>query len=364
MALGKRSPHEVPPEEPQNYAAADEYSVYEGVGTYLRDARLSYGRTTAEIGTALRIKPSHLDALEQGRTDGTAGLTYALGYLRSYAHYLGLDADAVVTAFKAELNREPEERPFIFPVAVQEAKFPTGRVLALSVVLAVVVYGGYYYFSRSDTLTVEAVPPVPAELEEQSAAAPVVAPTPRPEPAPVVPDPRSAQAAQMPEPPVPEAPQLPTSSLTVEPGAPAVPGALPNVVPAPPGASHAPVATDVVTPEPAAEAVAAADPNPDTPAPAPPISGEGRVVIRATAPAWVQIMGAGQEVIFTKILRAGDSYTVPAREDAILVTGNAGAVEILVDGQSVGVLGEAGQVRRNVPLDPEKLLNGAARPPA
>ncbi|MDD3447190.1 MAG: helix-turn-helix domain-containing protein, partial [Zavarzinia sp.] len=95
--------------------------IYSGVGTYLRDARLSYGRTTAEIGAALRIKPSHLDALEQGRTEGTAGLTYALGYLRSYAGYLGLDTDAVITAFKAELNREPEERPLVFPAPVQEA---------------------------------------------------------------------------------------------------------------------------------------------------------------------------------------------------------------------------------------------------
>ena len=99
MALGRLTPHQVPPEEPQGYAAVDDPMIYSGVGTYLRDARLSYGRTTAEIGAALRIKPSHLDALEQGRTEGTAGLTYALGYLRSYAGYLGLDTDAVITAF-------------------------------------------------------------------------------------------------------------------------------------------------------------------------------------------------------------------------------------------------------------------------
>ncbi|MCF4167035.1 DUF4115 domain-containing protein [Zavarzinia compransoris] len=340
----------------------DDYTVYDGVGTYLRDARLSYGRTTAEVGAALRIKASHLDTLERGSTDGTAGLTYALGYLRSYAHYLGLDADAVVAAFKAELNREPEERPLVFPAPVQEAKFPTGRVLALSVVLAVVIYGGYYYFSRSDTLTAEVVPPVPAELDEQSAAEPSFAPP----PAPAVPDPRSAQAAQPPREMAPHEPELPTSALTVEPGAPAVPGALPRVVPAPPGATPAPAPTDVVTPssEPAPSPEVTASADPTQPTTAPPVSGEGRVIIRATAPAWVQIMGAGQEVIFTKILRAGDSYTVPAREDAVLVTGNAGAVEILVDGQSMGFLGEAGQVRRNVPLDPEKLLNGAARPPA
>ena len=157
--------------------------------------------------------------------------------------------------------------------------------------------------------------------------------------------------------------------LTVVPGAPAVPGALPSVVPVPPGATPAPAATDVVTPS----AVPAAPAAPETTAPfataavdpsAAAVPGEGRVVLRASAPAWVQIMGAGQEVIFTKILRAGDTYTVPARDDAVLVTGNAGALEVLVDGRSLGTLGNLGQVRRNVPLDPEKLLNGAARPPA
>ncbi|MFZ2871261.1 DUF4115 domain-containing protein, partial [Zavarzinia sp.] len=90
---------------------------------------------------------------------------------------------------------------------------------------------------------------------------------------------------------------------------------------------------------------------------------EGRVVLKATASAWVQIVGDNQDVIFTRILRAGDTYVVPPRADAMLVTGNAGAVEVVVDGKSMGALGNLGQVRRNIPLDPEKLLSGAAKPP-
>ena len=366
MALGKRKPYLVQPDDPQDYASPEVASPYAGVGAYLREARLSYGRSTAEIGAALRIKPAHLDALERGEIEGMAGLTYALGYLRSYAGYLGLDGEAAVSAFKAELNRVPEPKPLVFPAPVQEAKFPTGRVLSLSVVLAVLVYGGFYFFSRSNNLPAEVVPAVPAERAEAPApAAPApVAQTPAPasaEGAAAPADPTSAQAAPAPlGTPAPAGQSPAVHALTVVPGAPAVPGALPSVVPAPPGSAPAGRPPDGLTappPGPPAATVAIA---PSAPAAA---VGEGRVVLKATAPAWVQILGPNQEVVFTKILRAGDSYAVP-RADVTLVTGNAGALEIEVDGKPVGPIGSLGQVRRNVPLDPEKLLSGAARPPA
>jgi len=62
----------------------------------------------------------------------------------------------------------------------------------------------------------------------------------------------------------------------------------------------------------------------------------------------------------TRLLRAGDSYRVPDQPGLVLLTGNAGALEILVDGEVVPDLGEAGKVRRNVTLDPDLLRQGAA----
>ncbi len=366
MAQGRRKPYLVQPDV--EVPAEDSY--YSGVGAQLREARQSYGRTTAEIGAALRIKPAHLDALERGETDGTPGLTYALGYLRSYATFLGLDGEAAVAAFKAELNRTPEPQPLNFPAPVQEAKFPTGRVLSLSIVLAVLVYGGYYYVSRTNTMPAEVVPSVPAELAEAPAPQPGPGAVPAAAPAvqaPASSDPTSAYAAQMPAPAVEPAPSAAVSItptvpvLTVAPGAPAVPGALPSVVPAPPGSTPTPLPTDVAAPPPVA-VPAPATTAATTHVPSP--NAEGRVVLKATDAAWVQVQGAGNEILFTKILRAGDTYVVPARPDVVLVTGNAGAVEVIVDGKSLGSLGAVGQVRRNVPLDPEKLLEGAAKPPA
>lgn len=381
MALGNRKPYLVHRDDQFSDDHADGDS-YQGVVAQLREARLAYGRSTAEVGAALRIKPAHLDALERGDIEGMAGITYALGYLRSYANALGLDGEAAVVAFKAELNRAPESKPLVFPAPVQEAKFPTGKILSISVVVAVLAYGSFYFYSRSNTLTADAVPPVPAELAEAPAPAspPVPAPTAAVPSTPTPSSPTSAYAAQSsiygtpaetvpttvppatpapaPTTAAPEAMAPAPQALTVAPGAPAVPGALPSVVPAPPGAATTPAATDIIPPPPPAPTVAAVEPA------APAVPSEGRVVLKATDAAWVQIQGAGAEMIFTKILKAGESYSVPPRADAVLVTGNAGALEIFVDGKSMGLLGSAGQVRRNVPLDPEKLLSGAARPPA
>ena len=88
---------------------------------------------------------------------------------------------------------------------------------------------------------------------------------------------------------------------------------------------------------------------------------DSRVVVRALMDSWVQITGAGNELFLTRILRAGDKYFAPNRPDLVLMTGNAGAIQIFVDGQAVQPLGPVGKVRRDVSLDPETLLAATPR---
>ncbi|MDA1098201.1 MAG: DUF4115 domain-containing protein [Proteobacteria bacterium] len=80
-----------------------------------------------------------------------------------------------------------------------------------------------------------------------------------------------------------------------------------------------------------------------------------RVVLRARAESWVQVQGANNELLLTRMLRAGDSYHAPNRDDLILMTGNAGAIEVMVDGVSIGALGPIGQVRRDIRLSADSL---------
>ena len=57
------------------------------------------------IGEALRIKPVFLAALEQGRTEDLPGPTYAIGFVRAYAHYLGFDSERVLDVYRGRSGR-------------------------------------------------------------------------------------------------------------------------------------------------------------------------------------------------------------------------------------------------------------------
>jgi cytoskeleton protein RodZ len=85
-----------------------------------------------------------------------------------------------------------------------------------------------------------------------------------------------------------------------------------------------------------------------------------RIVLRARQDSWVQIQGANGATVMARTLRAGESYAVPEQAGLRLTTGNAGGLDVLVDGQAVPSLGQVGSVRRNIMLDPARLKTGTA----
>jgi cytoskeleton protein RodZ len=87
---------------------------------------------------------------------------------------------------------------------------------------------------------------------------------------------------------------------------------------------------------------------------------DARVVITAVDDSWVQVMGPDNELLLTRILRAGDSYRVPDRPGLVMVTGNAGGLEVRVDDAIAPTLGPLGVVLRNIALEPDRLLAGTA----
>jgi cytoskeleton protein RodZ len=103
-----------------------------------------------------------------------------------------------------------------------------------------------------------------------------------------------------------------------------------------------------VTPEPSSVAAI-----PATPA-------ASRVMLRARQDSWVQIQAANGATVMARTLRAGEAYAVPEQSGLRLTTGNAGALDVIVDGQIAPALGQVGAVRRNVTLDPGRLKAGAA----
>jgi cytoskeleton protein RodZ len=85
-------------------------------------------------------------------------------------------------------------------------------------------------------------------------------------------------------------------------------------------------------------------------------SDTGRVVLLAREPSWIQVQSPSRDFVRSLTLEPGQRFELPGRKDLALWTGNAGGLEVWVDGQSVGVLGQSGAVLRDISLAPEALL--------
>ena len=293
------------------------------VGAELRAGRERLGWTIAEIAAHLRVRPGYLAALEAGRVDELPASAYALGYLRAYASALGLDPVEQIRRFKAvesDIQTKPE---LDFPVPLAGRHMPAGAVMLLSLVLATGAYVGWYRLSGEGRLPAEIVPLVPerlASLAEQA----------------LPPSPRLIRT------PGPMVPVLAEAPVTVT--APEPPLALPSVSPSSAAAAVPPPVPLVPS-------------APDTSATAPSPDGR-RIVLRAQADSWLQVREPGGPILFSRVLKAGETWPVPPRSDLVLTTGNAGGTELLVDGVLAPGLGASGAVRRDVKLDPDLLKRG------
>ncbi|HEV2098185.1 MAG TPA: DUF4115 domain-containing protein [Stellaceae bacterium] len=76
----------------------------------------------------------------------------------------------------------------------------------------------------------------------------------------------------------------------------------------------------------------------------------------ATVDSWIQVHDADRSLLFTGLLKPGEQYRVPDRPGLSMRVGNAGGLDVTVDGKPVPPLGPAGAVR-NVALDPAALAS-------
>jgi cytoskeleton protein RodZ len=296
-------------------------------GSDLRDARERLGWTLQDVAAVLRIRLPYLEALEAGRISDLPGNAYAVAFMRTYARALGLDDEEIVRRFKAEAAQVSRRTELVFPIPMPQRGFPAGAMLLLGIVLAIGAYTGWYRLSADGSLPAETVIAVPerlAPLAEQAIppAAPVVA-----------------------EAPAAEAPQVAVAALQ------------PPVISIPADQTPAPPPVAVEAPSVGAAQAATVAPG----------ANESRIVLRASADAWILLKDRSGSVLLNRVLKAGESWSVPPRPDLLLTTGNAGGTEILLDGVATPSLGGSGGVRRDLPLDPQAIKDGrltaAATPP-
>ncbi len=139
------------------------------VGEILRRTREHYGQTLGQVEGNLRIRASQLEALEQENLAVLPGRVYAIGFVRSYAEYLGLDGDKMVHLFKAQSVGKRAKPELHFPVSVNESKLPNIYIVLFSLV-ALILLIAYWVVFHTPSKYVEAIPPVPEMLKKSSVA--------------------------------------------------------------------------------------------------------------------------------------------------------------------------------------------------
>jgi len=291
----------------------------ERVGEDLRKARQRRGEDLADISRVLKIRPHYLIAVEENRFEALPGRVYAIGFVRSYAAYLGLDAGDFVDRLKAEMDghddgKEPEADG---PLPLPERKLPQGGRVITGLVLAGLIYSGYYLFASAGPTLQPRVAPVPERL------AALAAPAPEPIAAPALAT--VEQAAPML--PLPEQIEVSSAQVFSLPSEPA-PGA---ETPLPPGRRYGVQ------------------------------NRNSRITLRVHRPTHVAVQGTRNRVFVDRTLAAGDTYRVPNIVGLRLSTPDAGALEVILDGSPIGFAGRDGVTARGLSLNPQNIIDRRQR---
>lgn len=245
------------------------------VGEILRRTREHYNQSIEDIESTLRIRASQIIAIEEGDLSKLPGKVYAIGFVRSYAEYLGLDGDKMVHLFKVQSSGKTDEPQLQFPAPAADGQAPAVWLVVICIIASILVLVFWLGSGEESRKAVEEIPPVPEEMQ-------------------VIEDESLSQA------------ELSTPADNEE--------------------------TPIIEEKPQ----------------------EG-IILNILENSWVEIRDKGGKAMLSRVLKAGDQYYVPDRPDLTISIGNAGGVEVEVDGQKLRQLGETGQVLRRLPLDAEYL---------
>ncbi|KIN71772.1 helix-turn-helix domain-containing protein [Sulfitobacter guttiformis] len=356
------------------------------LGDLMRGERATLGKSLLDVQRELRIKASYIAAIENSDPDAFDTPGFIAGYVRSYARYLNMDPDKAFDAFCTEsgfsvahgmsreasvinkptreerLSRQVEHDIFsrpVMPFAPSGDSFfsriepaAIGSLLVLVTLIGAIGFGGWSVLKEVQRVQVSPVDQTPVvlsdldPLQENAPTTPSVDGVSTPS---VLADaPRVEALDRLYRPAALDVPVLvardaPIASLDPRMGglfesatAPSFAGAVDSAV------------TEVLNGDaPDGEVVVTAGLSVpqvlEGPAPA--------VQVVATGETWVRITAADGSNIFETVMQKGDTFDVPALEEApSLRTGQSGAVYFVMNGEFFGPVGRRGSVTSNVPL--------------
>ena len=301
-------------------------------GDRLRREREMRGVTLEEISESTKISKRSLQAMEEEDFDLLPGGIFNKGFVRAYARFLGIDEEQAVADFLAVSN-EQQAAEDKFPLELREdGKQPSLNpkrsllpvILALLVLVAVA--GAWTFWSKHKAQENAAEPAgAPASKSDQPGSAPVTSNGTGSSANQTTENPNSTAPDQ--KNPLTEQPSEQSAERSVEPPAP-----------------QTPIATGKKNSSAGANEQSSSNPAK--------VSREAFTVsVKATEDSWISIVADGKQKM-EGILIAEKQQSVKAGKELVLVTGNAGGIEVSYNGKLVAPLGKK-QQKRTVTFTPQ-----------
>jgi len=283
------------------------------VGAEFQRARKRQSVTLDTVARDLNIGKEFLAAIENDDIESLPEPAYAIGFVRSYSRYLELDAAEMIVRFKAEALTKLDTDDLLFPTPIRENRFPVGLLAIICLVVAGLGYGSWVLYTQQST-----------DQSADNAGAMAAAPAAKVKTA------GTTDAGS-------------TTNVSSKASAPSKVSAKVSD----PSSTPATGATNNGTDNGAGRGTVSAKVH----------AGEGkqRVLLRATSSTWIRIRDGRNAILFTRVLRQGDQYVVPKKAGVVVDIGNAGSLQIVLNGKVLKPVGPANMPVYNISLSPESL---------
>jgi cytoskeleton protein RodZ len=183
MSQPKREVARMVEDEQGRAAFADGIGRGLTVGALLTEARAAAGRDLADLARETRVPLRHLMAIEADDHEALPALPYAMGFVKTFARSVGLNAEAIGAQFRAETRLTPHvpTPPSLEPM--DEARLPSRGLAMAGAAVLVLVVGGLGLYGSGVLDPAPSAPPVAAPPADKApgavaAAAPSAGPAP------------------------------------------------------------------------------------------------------------------------------------------------------------------------------------------
>jgi cytoskeleton protein RodZ len=129
------------------------------IGAILKSNRLKNKKSLEEVSAELCIRKIYLTALEEGDYETLPPVPYGIGYVRTYANYLGLSSERAVKLYKAASEVEEQAKNEINEVKPEINKSNNKHII-LGIIALFIVYGAWQAYNAN---TKKAVPTLPSQ---------------------------------------------------------------------------------------------------------------------------------------------------------------------------------------------------------